>query len=889
MSWLRELWWRLRALIPGRAMDRRLAEELQFHLDELTRANGVDDATEARRLAHIQFGGLDQVKEATRDEWDAGRLGDTLRDVRFGARALRRSAAFSATALVTLALGNGSATLVFAVIQSVLLKPLPYADPHELISIWNAPADRARPSEFPLSATQYFTYRDGNRALAHLGLWSTGTANVTGGAQPVEARALRVTAGTFDALGVSPALGRWPTPQDDTPGAEPTVVLSHRYWRQHFGDVSPLGRVVNVDSRPRTIIGVMPASFRFLDHDPDIALPLQLNRAELVLGSFNYFAIARMRPGLTSSDVASDLHRLSGVWLESWPAPPGFDRDAMDQAPTVRSLRTEVIGNAGGALWALLGAAVLVLVIAYANVANLVLLRSAGRRTELAIRAALGAGSFRIATVLFAEGALLGLTGGAVGLGLAALGLQLLVVAGPGDLPRIGEIGIDRVTLLTAFGLSVTGGILFGLLPVARALREPLAAVVSGSQRGGTSDPSQQRVRHALIVVQVSLAFVLLIGSGLMMRTFIALMSVDPGFRDAGSVQMFRIMISRPLEPDPERALHLQRDISARVASVPGVTAASFGSAGPLEPFISANTVLVENQPTERPATRRFKFVAPGYFGTIGTRLVAGREFSWTDIDERRPVSMVSAALAREIWGDARLALGRRIRESPAGAWREVVGVVADVFDDGVHASPPPTAYWPVLMENFEGDAVRIRRSVTMVLRTERAGTEELLKEVQRAVWSVDRNLPLAHVQTLKSIYDRSLARTSFLLLVLGTASALALILGLVGIYGISAYGVQTRRREIGIRIALGAQPGELVGRFVRHGLLLAALGAVLGIGVASVGTQVLATVLFAVEPFDPLTYAGVALLLLAAACVASYVPARKAVANNLLRSIRGD
>ena len=633
----------------------------------------------------------------------------------------------------------------------------------------------------------------------------------------------------------------------------------------------------------------MPVGFRFLNESPDVIVPLQLDRGSLLLGSFNYLALGRLKPGVTMAQAYADVTRMIPIWLNAWPAPPGFAKQSYDRSPVLRPLKDDVVGDVGSVLWVLMATIGLVLLIACANVANLQLVRAERRRQERAIRAAMGAGWYRIARELVVESLVLGLFGGVLGLALTFASLRLLVALAPPSLPRLGEIAIDPMVLWFGLLVSLVSSVLFGIIPSLKHARPPIVALLRGGDRTSSESREQHRARNTLVVVQVSLAVVLLVSSGLMIRTFLALRAVEPGFTNADQVQLVRITIPATLVTDPERVFRMQSDIRERIAASPGVAAVSFTSAAPMEPFVSANTVFFEDRIDAEAQRRRFKFVSPGFFGTVGTRVIAGRDFAWTDLQQRTAVAVISENMAREMWGTPTAALGKRIRENPTGPWREIIGVVEDVFDDGVQAAAPPMAYWPALIEKFEGEPIRIRRSMTFVIRSSRTGTEGLLKDAQQAVWAVDASLPLARVQTLEAIYERSLARTSLTLVMLAIAAAMALLLGLVGIYAVITYAATERTREIGIRIALGARPGELKRTFVRHGIVLASIGVICGLAAALGVTRLMSSLLFEISPLDPVTYAAVSVALITAAAIASYIPAHRAIAVSSANAMRSE
>ena len=563
-------------------------------------------------------------------------------------------------------------------------------------------------------------------------------------------------------------------------------------------------------------------------------------------------------------------------------------------APNLRPLKQDVVGDVGNVLWVLMGSIVLVLLVACANVANLLLVRIEGRRQELAIRSALGAGWGRIAAELLCESLVLGFAGTLIGLALAYGALRVLVSIAPTGLPRIHEIGINLPVLLFAFGLALFTSILIGLIPV---LKYAGASANSGLRQGGRA-LSQSRERHrarkTLVVVQVALALVLLICSGLMIRTFRALMHVAPGFTDPGSVQTFRFYISETHVPDTERdrVVHMDQEILNKLAAIPGAASAAFSTAVPMDGRSSNNPVFAQDHvygEGELPPIRRFKCISPGFFSTIGTQLIAGRDITWTDTYEKRPVAIISENFARQYWHDAKGALGKRIRVASNDDWREIVGVVQDTYDDGVSQPAPTSAYWPIMMDHFEGQKEILWRNLEFVVRSPRAGSRTFMQEVQQQVWSVDANVPLADAFTLSHFYTRSMARTSFTLVMLCVAGGMALLLGIVGIYGVISYSVSQRTREIGIRMALGAQRNTLTSLFVRQGLWLTSIGIGCGLVVAFVTMRLMSSILFNVSPVDPLTYVVITAGVIATAYLACYLPSRRAATVDPVNALRAE
>jgi putative ABC transport system permease protein len=856
---------------------------------------------EARQQALLKFGSMEAIKSAYRDQRGLPLLETLARDTRHAMRGLRKTPAFTAAVILTLALGIGANTAIFAVIDTILIQPLPYPQAEALVGVWHtAPGLPGIPGGLGCSPSMYFTYREENRTFETFGVWSFTGVSVTEIAEPELARALLVTDGVLDAVGVTPLLGRWFSPADDTPGSAETVMLTYGYWQRRFGgDPSIVGRRLTIESRPRTVIGVMPEDFRF-QRDPELILPLRLERNAAYLGPFSYQGIARLKPGVTLEQANADVARMLVGWLNAWPPNPGIDRNVFQEArvaPRLKPLKQDVIGDIGAALWVVMGTLGLVLLIACANVANLLLVRAEGRQQELAIRAALGAGRRRIARALLVESMTLGVLGGAAGLGLAYAALRILVAHGPDTLPRLRDIGIDPVVVAFTLGVSLLSGVLFGLLPVVKYAGPGITTALWRVGRTFSDGRERHRARNTLVVVQVALALVLLIGSGLMIRTFQQLRSVHPGFADPEEIQILHSMIPAAIAKDPERVMRMQHEILDRLAAIPGTTSVGFADRAPLESFLggAGNPVDAEDKrfaEGQVPPIRQIRKVAPGFFGTMGTRIVAGRDFTWTDLYDKRRVAIVSENLAREWWGVPRAALGKRIREAGAAdPWREIVGVVENVYDNGMDVKPPEFAYWPALMDRYiwggeNGFAVG---SGMFAIRSNRTGTEGLLAEAQQAIWSVNGRQPVFLVTTLETLYDQSMARTSFTLVMLVIAGGMGLALGIVGIYGVIAYVVSQRIREIGIRTALGAQPGGLLGMFVRHGLRLAGIGAALGLVAAAGLTRVMSSMLFGVTALDPVTYAAVSALLIAAAVLASYLPARRAIAVDPVQALRAE
>ncbi len=813
-------------------------------------------------------------------------------------RRLLKAPLFTAITLITLAVGIGANTVIFSVVEGVLLKPLDYPQPDRLVGVWHK-APGIGMQKLPSAQYLYFTYRDQNKTLEDIGVYRSYSMSVTGEGQPQQVPVFQVTEGFLPMLGFKALQGRLFTRADDSPNAPQTVLLSHGYWLQRYGgSPSAIGRSITLDGKQREIVGVLPKDFHILDEKPaSLVLPMQWDRSKVHLGNFDGTSIARLKPGVSISQAQADLNRLVSVANRSFPAPEGFSLSLFEKAQVqtdLHPLKQDVIGDIGNVLWVLMGSIAMVPLVACANVANLLLVRVEGRRQELAVRSALGAGRSRIAAEIFLESIVLGFAGSILGLGIAFGALRVLLALAPNGLPRLHEISIDLPVLLFTLGLALLVGIAIGVIPV---LKYAGSSLYTGLREGGRS-LSQGRERHrarkALVVVQVALALVLLICSGLMIRTFSALTHVAPGFTDPNSLQTFALYIPPTQAPDNDliRVVRLQQEMRNKIASIPGVTAVAYTTVVPLNGSGMFNPLFVQDhvyKEGELPPIRRFKFISPGFFSTMGTPIIAGRDLTWDDTYQKRHVVIVSESLARDSWQSAANALGKRVRVGTTDDWAEVIGVAADTRDDGVDKPAPTSVYWPTYQEHFQGQKEYVNRSVWFVVRSSRAGSASFMNEVEQAVWSVDADLPLANPTTLGQLYTKSMARTSFTLVMLCVAGGMALMLGIIGIYGVISYAVSQRTREIGIRMALGAQRKELVNLFVRQGLGLAGTGVVLGLAGAFIVMRLMSSLLFNVSPLDPGTYVATTVALVLVAWLASYLPSRRAAAVEPISALRSE
>jgi len=805
------------------------------------------------------------------------------KELRLVLRRLMRNPLFSLVTVVTLAVGIGANSAIFSIINGVLLKPLPFPEPERLVGVWHS-APGMGFDEVNQGPAFHLTYREENRVFEDIGMWDNVSVSVTGLAEPEEVEGLRVTDGIIPVLGVNPVFGRAFTAEDDSPGTPETVILTYPYWQRKFGgDPGVVGRQMTIDGRLHNVIGVMPEEFRFLRYHPALILPYRLNRSDVFVGNFSHQALARLNPGVTLEQANKDVARMIPLVLERFPLPPGLTHEMLSKArfePNLRPLKQDAVGDTGKVLWVLLGTAGIVLLIACANVANLFLVRAEGRQREFAIRTALGAGRRQVAQELLNESMALGMVGGMLGLALAVAGIRLLVALAPESIPRLEEIAIDTNVLLFTLAISVLAGLLFGLIAVLRSAGPSLASVLNEGSRTGSEGKERLKARNALVVSQIALALVLLVCSGLMIRSFQALLKVEPGFVRPEEVLTLRISIPASVARDGEQAVRMHEQILRRIEQLPGVHSVGLSNSITMDGWDSNDPIFVEDFPDpggQVPPIRRFKWISENYFSTMGNPILFGRDITWTDIYSKRQVVIVTENLAREYWKDPARAVGKRIRETPKSPWREIVGVVGNEHDNGVHQSATPTVYWPMMIADYWGQSVMARRTMAYAVRSPRAGSASLLHEVQQAVWSTSRTLPLANVRSLQDILELSIARTSFTLIMLGIAAGVALLLGSVGIYGVISYAVSRRIREIGIRVALGAEPEQVCGMFVRQALLLIGVGILIGLGAAVGLTRLMSALLFGVSHLDGITFAAVSVGLAVMALGAAYLPARRA------------
>ena len=839
-----------------------------------------------------------------------GFLDSVGRDLRYALRGLSRRPGFTFAAVLTLALGIGATTAIFSVVYSVLIKPLPYPNADELVRIRHTAPGLGAP-DMVASTNMHLTYRQENRAFAAIGLWMEDSATLTIRGEAERVRALRVTDGTLQALGVQPLRGRWFTDQEHELAADgPTpVIITHAFLQRRFGgEESALGRELSMDSPggagtvplppSSQIVGIMPAEFQFAAAavQPDIIIPVRMDPARQAHGIYSWQMLARLKAGVTLTEAQADVDRIRPIWADAWPLFPGMTKEQFDNwrlAAVVHPLLNDLVGGVSSMLWVLMGAIGAVLLIACANIANLMLVRADARAPEFGVRAALGARPKQIARELLVESLVLGAAGSVVGLVLAYAGLRALVVIGPSNLPRLQEIAIYPPVLAFTVAISLASALVFGSIT---ALKQALQrnAPFTGNARGSSASRERSVTRNTLVIVQVALAVVLVVSAALMIRTFQALRDVDPGFADPATIQTARIWIPATVTFDQAQITRLQHEMLDNISAIPGVVAAGFASHIPMDAGGNNGPVSIEGQEVASGDTlpsRRWIRVSPGYFAAMGTRLIAGRDVTWNDIETGGRVALISEDFARELGAEPAAAIGKRIRPGPfvEDDWREVIGVVQSVQLDGLSGTAPSAAYFPVLTERMFNVPIAGTSSVAFAIRAERAGVSTLVEEIRRAVQSVSASVPVAQERTMRDLYAASLSRTSFTMVLLGVAGAMALALAVIGIYGVLAYVVSQRTREIGIRVALGARPGQLEQIFLLQGLALTGVGLVVGTVGAIVLGRWMSSLLFGVGPFDAVAYLAALCVSVLTAALASYLPARRAANIDPLETLRAE
>ncbi len=811
-----------------------------------------------------------------------------LQDLRFSLRSLAKSPGFTIVAVLTLALGIGANSAIFSVVNAVLLKPLEYREPGRLVFIH---------SQFPTLGFEKFwisppEYRDLQayaRSFSRIGGWRTGTASLSGIESPIRVTSAGATAELFPTLGVNPQLGRAFSAEEDLPGAAPVAVISNRLWRSAFaGDPSIVGRSIEVDGAQTTVVGVMPAGFDVQDAGVDLWRPMGLPPTPTNRGSHYLNLVGRLAPGVTLEQARGEMATLLGRWGELAGGQQHVPNDSTHQM-VVKSLREEIVGDTRPALLVLLGAVGLVLLIACANVANLLLASAESRQREIAVRAALGAARGRLVRQFLTESVILALTGGLVGLFLDWAGLKALLAASADSIPRAGTVGLDLPVLAFTLGISVLTGLLFGLAPLMHLSQRAMGAALREGGQRSTATGSRKRLRRFLVVSEVALAVVLVIGSGLLLRSFAALQQTDPGF-DPDGLLTFQLYLPSSTYPEASDQSGFLGRLSEKLASLPGASGVAAMSGLPPVRDVNANDTEFEGkrQTADGPAFNvdYYQTVYGPYFETMRIPILEGRAFDAGDDAATTPVAIINERLAR-VFYPGENPLGQRIRpccgdEVP---WLVIVGVAKDVKQGGLAEQTGTELYFHFPQAAAAGF---VPRTLNWIVRSGRPALS-LADEARQAVWSVDRTLPLADLQSMEANLEGSVSRPRFLALLLAIFAGVALVLAAVGTYGVLSYSVAERSKEIGIRVALGARTGNVMRMVLRDGLTVTGLGLAAGVGGAFVLTRLLESMLFGVSRTDSATFLAAPALLALVALAACYVPARRAMRVDPIEALRAE
>jgi predicted permease len=900
VSLLRRAW----NVVRRNRLDEDLRRELDAHLaliEEEERDRGVS-GDEAYRRARTRFGNPLFHRERAVDAVIATWLEDACKEIVFAARRLVRTPAFTVAAVLTLALAIGANASIFAVVQRVVLNPLPYPDSDRLIELNHGAQRLNLPSGMGMTRGLYYQYTERARTLDGVALYATDDVTLTGGGDPERIRVAHVTTTLAPVIRVRPAVGRWFSEEEGRPGAPSLAVLSHGLWLRRFGgDPGIVGRPVILAGTPAEVIGVMPPSFAFPDPRVDVWMGEPIARS-MGFGIWLYSGVARVREGVAIAEVRTELNALIADIPRAFPGDPFAlgNSEQIKLFSNPRTLKEATIGSVERGLWILLASVGIVLLVACGNVANLFLVRSEARQREMAVRRALGAGRLGIAGYFLAESALLAVGGGLIGLALAWGAVHVLVASGPATLPRLAEVRLDGVAVAYTCVLSVLAALACGAIPLWRAA--PLAATLHENGRSNTASRGRHRVRQLLMGGQVALAFVLLVASGLMVRSFQKLRAVDPGF-NATSALTFSVGLPNRGYSTRVDAVTAHQAILDRLSVLPGVTAVSASACLPLSGGCMGNTVRVLGRaiaPGTVPPLAVFNAVASRYFETMGIRLIRGRTFDRADIDRREPVVVVDEVFAQRFFSNGNpigehVASNRpstRPGEEPSLTWLTIVGVVSKT-PIRVLGDPDPIAQLYMPMSIAGGPDFPISTLVgpdistmSYVVRPASSPTG-LVSSIRRAIDTVDAKLAMAQVRTLETILENASSQMAFTMVLIAIAAGVGLMLGMIGIYGVMSYIVTQRTGEIGVRLALGAEPATVAGMIVQQGGVVAIGGIAVGLAVAAAGSSVIESLLFGVSPRDPGVFAATTCLLVGVALVACWLPARRAASLSPLEALR--
>jgi predicted permease len=886
MSWIS----RLRGMLRRERLDHDLDEELRSHLEMRAadnRAAGMS-AQDARYNAQKRFGNATLLKEDTREVDILAWFDDAARDFHHALRMLHRSPGFTAVAVLTLALGIGANTAIFSVIDSVLLRPLPYHEPDNLVMVWESNTQHPNPFN-TVSPPNFLDWQSRNSVFSGMAYIFDERDNLTGNGDPQEVVVQDVSTNFFSLLGVNPILGPGFTPENGQAGHDNVVILSYGLWKERFvGDPAIVGKSIVLNGHPQTVVGVAPQNFQWFIKDgsltgakPQMWSPFVFPQSFSNRKGMGRFitVVARLKPGATPLQAQNQMNGIASRLEQEYPDLDGH------WGVNVVPLRRQISGDLRPALFVLFGAVAFVLLIACANVSSLLLARAASREREMAIRAAIGAGRWRIARQLLMESLLLALIGGGIGVALAVWGANALLAASPRNLLDLRSLPMDLRVLAFSVAATLLAGLLFGFLPSYISAHSPISETLKEGGRGSSSANRRTFARNAFVVAQLGLALVLLTGSGLLLRSFVRLIGVDPGF-DTGHLLSFKVSLPRSKYGTDQLRVAFFQQLLARLAAVPGVRSASMESFPPLTGLGAATGVHLLSQPSlalsDLPVAN-VRVVGPDYFATMSIPLRAGRLFNTQELAQEKHVTIINQAFADKYLhgvnplGQKAAIYMKSLVENELQP-SEIIGVVGDVHQIGLDTAPEPTVYWPHPELVMSGMTILVRASNDPL---------SLVSPARNELQQIDQQLPMAAVATMDQLLADSLSRSRFTMLLLGIFAAVALVLAAVGIYGLIAYSVTQRTQELGLRIALGAQRRDVLRLVLAQGTRLTLLGVAIGVFAALALSRLLATLLFAVSATDPLTFAGVAALLVLVALLACFIPARRATRVDPIVALR--
>jgi predicted permease len=811
-----------------------------------------------------------------------------LQDLRFGARTLARNPGFACVAILTLALGVGANAAIFSVVNAVLLRPVPWAEPGRAVMIWS------RWTAFEktwVSDGEVNGYRKESRTLADVGAWDAGQVNLTGDGEPERVSAGSVTANLFAVLGATPIRGRAFTAQEDIPNGPRVAIIGYGLWQRRYGgDPSMVGRTIQINGAPSEVIGIMPADFvlptDFQNPAPSVLwTPAGWDSASTEHGNHGYYAAARLKPGVTLAQARDDLHTIAQNWTRQGFYPPQMQFDTV-----LLSLQEEIVGTVRRAIWLLFGAVGFLLLIACANVANLLLARAEARQREMAVRTALGAGAARVVRQLLTESLVLAGISAAAGLSLAWIGVRLLAWWNPSSIPRVAGTSVDWRVLLFTVGIALVTTVIFSVAPAARLLKADLTESMKEGGGNATTGGGRSRFRNGLVVAEMALAVVLLVGAGLMLRTLWSLQRVDLGFSPAGVLTM-RIALPTASYATPDRVVSFYTGLVEQIGAIPGVTAAGAARSLPLGSTIGDFGLVVDGYvpPPGTGAKGDWQIITAGYTAAIGERVLKGRGLERTDASDSQLVGLINEEMARRYWSGRDPIGGRfRIGMRPDRPWVTVVGIVKDVRHNGITGTVKEKFYIPHTQWHRSLGNANLIRGMTLVVRTQ-GSPVALTSQVKDAIRRLDPNLPVADVRTMEEVVGGAMSTPRFTSVLLSIFAALALTLSAVGIYGVLSYVVSRRTREIGIRVAIGAGRGQVLKMVLGSGVSLALAGIAAGLVLAFGVTRLLRGLLHGVTPADPLTFTAVAIVLTGVAALASVVPAWRASRVDPVIALKSD